>query len=148
MAWPWQSEGATTAPLCGMSKQGDRSRALCIPADSAATPEGSVREGRRAQPRRANTFAIAPHAYKNLRYKIDDFQTVSLTALSPLTLVVNPEVLRVKNFAEFIAYAKANPGKVQCATSGRGVVTHLLGELIAARLGLDMAAVHYKAISA
>ncbi len=92
----------------------------------------------------ATTFAIAPHAYKNLRYKIEDFQTVSLTTLSPLGVVVNPDVLRVKNFGELVAYAKANPGKVQYATSGRGVVTHLLGELMAAQLGLDMVAVHYK----
>lgn len=92
----------------------------------------------------ATTFAIAPHAYKNLRYRIEDFQTVSLTSLSPLALVVNPEVLRVKDFGEFVAYAKANPGKIQYATSGRGVVTHLLGELIASQLSLDMAPVHYK----
>jgi tripartite-type tricarboxylate transporter receptor subunit TctC len=88
-------------------------------------------------------LTIAPHTY-TLRYKVEDFQTVSMTSIIPVGLIINPNVLPVKDFREFIAYAKANPGKVNYATTGPGGASHMLGELIKVRTGIDMVAVHYK----
>ncbi len=92
----------------------------------------------------ATMFTIAPHTFQSLRYKIEDFQTVSTINVLPMALFVNPAVLPVKDFKEFVAYAKANPGKVNYGTTGPGVATHLLGELTKARLGIDIVPVHYK----
>ena len=68
----------------------------------------------------ANMFAIAPHVYSNVPYKVTDFQTISLVSELPMGFVVNTKVLPVKDFREFVAYAKANPGKVSFGTSGTG----------------------------
>ncbi len=92
----------------------------------------------------ATMFTIAPHTFPSLRYKVDDFQTVSTLNILPMALMVNPTVMPVKDFKEYVAYAKANPGKVNYATTGPGVATHLLGELTKARLGIDIVPVHYK----
>lgn len=92
----------------------------------------------------ATMFTIAPHTFQNLRYKVEDFQTVSTINVLPMALFVNPAVMPVKDFKEFVSYAKANPGKVNYATTGPGVATHLLGELTKARVGIDIVPVHYK----
>jgi tripartite-type tricarboxylate transporter receptor subunit TctC len=92
----------------------------------------------------ATMFTIAPHTFPTLRYKIEDFQTVSLLNVLPMALMVNPAVLPVRDFKGYVAYARANPGKVNYATTGPGVATHLLGELTKARLGIDIVPVHYK----
>lgn len=92
----------------------------------------------------ATMFTIAPHTFPSLRYKVEDFQTVSTINILPMALFVNPNVLPVKDFKEFVAYAKANPGKVNYATTGPGVATHLLGELTKARVGIEIVPVHYK----
>lgn len=92
----------------------------------------------------ATMFTIAPHTFKSLRYTMADFQTVSTINILPMALFVNPQVLPVHNLKEFVSYAKANPGKVNFATTGPGVATHLLGELTKSRLGIDIVPVHYK----
>ena len=89
-------------------------------------------------------LTIAPYTYASARYKVDDFQTISLTSLIPVGLIINPQALPVKDFKEFIAYAKANPGKISYATTGPGGASHMLGELIKVRTGIDMVPVHYK----
>lgn len=89
-------------------------------------------------------LTIAPHTFKSLPYKVEDFQTVSLINIQPMVLYVNPKVLPVKDFKEYVAYAKANPGKMNYATTGPGVATHLLGELMKLSLGIDIVPVHYK----
>jgi tripartite-type tricarboxylate transporter receptor subunit TctC len=95
----------------------------------------------------ATMFTIAPHTFSSLRYKASDFQTVSLVNQLPMALMINPQAIPVKDFKEFVAYAKANPGKVDYATTGPGVATHLLGELTKSSLGIDIAPVHYKGTS-
>lgn len=92
----------------------------------------------------ATMFTIAPHTFDQLRYKASDFQSVSLLNQLPMALMVNPQAIPVKDFKEFVAYAKANPGKVNYGTTGPGVATHLLGELTKAQLGIDIVPVHYK----
>jgi tripartite-type tricarboxylate transporter receptor subunit TctC len=61
----------------------------------------------------------------------------------PNVMEVNPD-FPAKNVAEFIAYAKANPGKVNMASSGTGTSVHMSGELFMAMTGVKMAHVPYK----
>ena len=58
-------------------------------------------------------------------------------------MVVNPS-MPVKNVAEFIAYAKANPGKINMGSAGPGSSPHLYGELFKRMAGVDMVTVHYR----
>src|SRR5262249_57027987 len=61
----------------------------------------------------------------------------------PLVLVVNPSV-PAKTIPEFIAYAKANPGKINMASGGNGGPAHVAGELFKMMAGLDMVHVPYR----
>ena len=58
-------------------------------------------------------------------------------------MVVHPSV-PAKTVPEFIAYAKANPGKINMASSGNGTVPHLAGELFKMMTGVDMVHVPYR----
>jgi tripartite-type tricarboxylate transporter receptor subunit TctC len=68
---------------------------------------------------------------------------VSLAVVSPGVLVVHPS-LPVKNVQELIAYAKANPGKLNMASPGATTLTRLSGELFKQVAGIDWVTVHYK----
>ncbi len=82
--------------------------------------------------------------YKNLSFNfIRDIAPVAGIVRTPNVMVVTPS-LPVKNVAEFIAYCKANPGKVNMASSGSGTSVHLSGELFKSMTGCDMLHVPYK----
>lgn len=72
-----------------------------------------------------------------------DFDSVALFASTPYTLAVHPSVA-ANNLKELIALAKANPGKLTFGSSGEGSGTHLAGELLKFRAGIDMLHVPYK----
>jgi tripartite-type tricarboxylate transporter receptor subunit TctC len=72
---------------------------------------------------------------------IKDFSPVSLINTNPLVVLVNPS-LPINNIAELIAYAKANPGKLNF--SGAGGLTQFAGEILKAQAGIDMVHVPYK----
>jgi len=89
-------------------------------------------------------FSIGPHLYKKLAYSPDkDLAPVALVAVVPYMLVINAS-LPVKNLAEFIAYAKARPGKLSFASSGIGGTPHLCIEMLKVMAGIDMLHVPYK----
>jgi tripartite-type tricarboxylate transporter receptor subunit TctC len=91
-----------------------------------------------------SAITIAPALYSIIQYDtLKDFAPVALTATVPLVLAVNPGVA-AKNLPEFIAYAKANPGKLNYASSGTGTITHLAAALFAAQMGLQMQHIPYK----
>ncbi len=91
-----------------------------------------------------SAITIAPSLYSKLNYDpLKDFAPVALTATVPLVLVVNP-ALPVKSVQDFVAYAKANPAKVNYASSGSGTITHLAGALFATQMGLSMQHIPYK----
>jgi tripartite-type tricarboxylate transporter receptor subunit TctC len=91
-----------------------------------------------------STHAINPSLYKNMPYDhVKDFAPVILVAGVPNVLVVNPS-LPVHSVPELIAYAKANPGKLNFASSGNGTSIHLSGELFKAMTGVEMTHVPYK----
>jgi tripartite-type tricarboxylate transporter receptor subunit TctC len=74
--------------------------------------------------------AIAPSMYPKLDYDLEkDFAPLILVASVPQVLVVNPKKVAAANFMEFLAYVKANPGKLNYASAGSGTSHHLAGEL-------------------
>jgi len=82
--------------------------------------------------------------YKNLTFNfIRDIAPVAGIVRTPNVMEVTPK-LPVKTVAEFIAYCKANPGKVNMASSGSGTSTHLSGELFKSMTGCSMLHVPYK----
>jgi tripartite-type tricarboxylate transporter receptor subunit TctC len=82
--------------------------------------------------------------YKNLKFNIlTDIVPVAGIIRVPNVMEVNPS-FPAKSVAEFIAYAKANPGKVNMASSGTGTSVHMSGELFMAMTGVKMAHVPYK----
>jgi tripartite-type tricarboxylate transporter receptor subunit TctC len=72
-----------------------------------------------------------------------DFAPVGLATTSPFVLLVHPAV-PARTLAELIAYAKANPGKLNYASSGVGTPPHLAGELFKFRAGLDIVHVPFR----
>jgi tripartite-type tricarboxylate transporter receptor subunit TctC len=90
------------------------------------------------------THALNPALYKKMPYDpVEDFAPISLLALIPNVLVVNPD-FPAKNVKELIDLLKANPGKYSYASSGNGTPLHLSGELFKSMAGVDMVHVPYK----
>ncbi|HZQ63505.1 MAG TPA: tripartite tricarboxylate transporter substrate binding protein [Casimicrobiaceae bacterium] len=90
------------------------------------------------------THAINPSLYPRMPYDhIKDFAPVILVAAVPNVMEVNPSV-PAHTVQEFIAYAKANPGKVNFASSGSGTSIHLSAELFKVMTGIEMTHVPYK----
>jgi tripartite-type tricarboxylate transporter receptor subunit TctC len=89
-------------------------------------------------------LGIAPSLYGNVGYDPrNDFAPIGRVATAPNTLVVHP-ALAARSIAELIAYAKANPGKVNFGSAGIGTVSHLAGELFAMRAGIVLTHIPYK----
>jgi tripartite-type tricarboxylate transporter receptor subunit TctC len=87
--------------------------------------------------------AVNATLYDKLSFNfIRDFAPVAALAEAPLVLEVSPS-LPAKTASEFIAYAKANPGKLNIASSGTGGASHLAGELFKMMTGVDMLNVPY-----
>jgi tripartite-type tricarboxylate transporter receptor subunit TctC len=74
---------------------------------------------------------------------VRDSMAVALVGQEPIILSVNPS-LPVKTLAEFITYAKANPGKLNMASPGNGSVPHIAGELFKLMAGIEMVHVPYR----
>ncbi len=88
--------------------------------------------------------AISPALYPNLGFNfLKDIAPVSLISLTALIMEVTPS-LPVTTVPEFIAYAKANPGKINMASAGVGGPQHLAGELFKAMTGLNLVHVPYR----
>jgi len=87
---------------------------------------------------------ITPQIYKKLNYDpIKSFAPLSLFAVTQNILVVNP-TLPVNSVKELIAYAKANPGKLNMSNAGSGFQSHLAGVLFVHATGIDVHQVPYK----
>jgi tripartite-type tricarboxylate transporter receptor subunit TctC len=88
--------------------------------------------------------AINAAIYDNLPFNfIRDTAPVASIASTPLIMEVNPSV-PAKTVPEFIAYAKANPGKINMASGGKGIPGHVAGELFKMMAGVDMIHVPYR----
>ena len=87
---------------------------------------------------------MAPGIYKTLPYDfMKELDPIGLVALTPNVLIVNP-ALPVKTVAELVAYIKANPGKVNYGSAGKGSTEHLSGELFRSLTGTDILHIPYK----
>src|SRR5262249_53597186 len=75
-----------------------------------------------------------------------DFTPIINVAISPYALVVNPQV-PANDLKEFIAYAKANPGKLSFSSAGVGSASHLAGELLKSEAGIEMVHVPNKGMN-
>ncbi|MCA3363801.1 MAG: tripartite tricarboxylate transporter substrate binding protein [Roseomonas sp.] len=92
----------------------------------------------------ASAHVIVPHLTPNMPIDVlADFAPVTNIAAVPLWLVVNP-ALPVRSVAEFIAYARANPGRIAYASSSQGGAPHLAGELFKLMTGTDLVHVPYR----
>lgn len=88
---------------------------------------------------------IAPSIYKNLDYDIEkNFEPITMIALVPQVISINPAKVPVKTYAEFLAYVRANPGKVNYASPGAGTAHHLAGELFKLETKTDITHVPYR----
>jgi tripartite-type tricarboxylate transporter receptor subunit TctC len=90
------------------------------------------------------TLAIGPSLFPNVGYDVrKDFAPIGRIASAPNTLAVHPS-FAVHSVPELIAYAKANPGKVNYGSAGVGTVGHVGGELLATRAGIKLTHIPYK----
>ena len=88
--------------------------------------------------------AVNATLYDNLSFNfLRDIAPVASIADTPFVIVVNPSV-PTKTIPEFIAYAKANPGKLNMASSGNGTAPHIFGELFKMMTGVDLVHVPYR----
>lgn len=91
----------------------------------------------------ASGLIMSPLIYSNAGYDASSFAPIALIAETPQLLVVNPQ-LPVKTVAELVAYAKANPGRLNYSTGGTGTLPHLSAELFKQITGTNIVHVPYK----
>jgi tripartite-type tricarboxylate transporter receptor subunit TctC len=90
------------------------------------------------------TLAIGPSLYKEVGYNPNkDFAPIGMIGNAPSAVVVHPS-FPVKSIPELIAYAKANPGKVNFGSAGVGSVNHITGEYFARSAGITLVHIPYK----
>jgi tripartite-type tricarboxylate transporter receptor subunit TctC len=91
-----------------------------------------------------STHAVNVSLYSKMPYDpVRDFAPITLVAVTPNVLVLNPSV-PANSVKELIAYAKANPGKLSFGSGSNGSAGHLAGELFKTEAGVDMVHVPYK----
>jgi tripartite-type tricarboxylate transporter receptor subunit TctC len=92
----------------------------------------------------ASIIVLNPMLYRKLPYDpAKDFKMLALVTDLPVVMEVHPSV-PAKNVAEFVVYAKQNPGKLNFGSAGTGGTIHLAGEMFKQMAGIDMIHVPYK----
>lgn len=92
----------------------------------------------------ATHHSIAQSAYPKVPYDFGrDFSPITVIALVPNVVVVNPSV-QAKTIEEFIALAKQKPGSLNYGTAGSGTAHHLIGEMFKLKTGTDIVHVPYR----
>lgn len=92
----------------------------------------------------ASIIVLNPLLYKKLSYDpVRDLRLLTVVTDLPVVMEVNPSV-SAKTVKEFVAYAKANPGKLNFGSAGTGGTVHLAGEMFKQIAGIDMVHVPYK----
>jgi tripartite-type tricarboxylate transporter receptor subunit TctC len=92
----------------------------------------------------ASIFVLNPLLYKKLPYDpTRDFRLLALVTDLPVVMEIHPSV-PAKTVAEFVAYARQNPGKLNFGSAGTGGTIHLAGEMFKQMAGIDMVHVAYK----
>lgn len=89
-------------------------------------------------------MVVSPYLVQSAPYETQrDFRPVALAGYLPQLLIANPAV-PARTLAEFVALAKANPGKFSYATAGTGSTAHIAGELLERLAGIELLTVPYK----
>ena len=91
----------------------------------------------------ASGLIMSPMIYANAGYDATSFAPIALIAETPQLLVINAQ-LPFKSVADLVAYAKANPGKLNYSTGGIGTLPHLAAELFKKTTGTNIVHVPYK----
>src|SRR5258705_7496135 len=92
----------------------------------------------------ASPIVVNPHLFAKLPYDpLRDLTPITLTAVSAQLLVAHAS-LPANDIKELVAYAKANPGKLNFGSYGPGTSSHLYGEMFKASAGIDIVHVPYK----
>ena len=92
----------------------------------------------------SSTTVNNPHLFKKMPFDpIGDFAAISIVASSGQVLVVHPS-LPFTSLAEVTAYAKANPGKLNFGSGGKGIQSHISGEMYKSAVGINIVHVPYK----
>jgi tripartite-type tricarboxylate transporter receptor subunit TctC len=90
------------------------------------------------------TMVINPAVYTKSSYDtLKEFQPIARTAQQPLALIVNKDV-PAQTLKEFVAYAKANPGKLNYGSAGNGGISHLVPEMLKNETGIFMVHIPFK----
>jgi tripartite-type tricarboxylate transporter receptor subunit TctC len=89
-------------------------------------------------------LVINQNLYAKLPFDPTSFVPISIMGIVPNALVVNPKKVPVGTLAEFIAYARANPGKITSATQGNGTTSHLTSEMFQLMAGVRFVHVPYR----
>jgi tripartite-type tricarboxylate transporter receptor subunit TctC len=112
--------------------------AVAARAAASATPDGYT-----LYIPAASAFVTLAGLQPNLPLEVPrDFTPIGFVGEQPMFLTVTPQ-LGVSSLKDFIALAKQQPGKLSYAATGRGTMTHLTGELLKSRAGIDVLAVPY-----
>ena len=93
----------------------------------------------------ASHHVIAPSIYPNLTYDLQrDFVPIGIVSQVPHVVVVHPQKVTAKTLSELVAFAKANPGKLNYASAGAGTTHHLAGEMFKLLTGTNIVHVPYR----
>lgn len=150
---PWAPGGSTDILARAIGEQLTKSMGQPVIVENRAGASGNIGSNivAKAKPDgytlligSMSTHAMNPALIPNMPFKgADDFTPIALVANVVNTMVVNPAV-PAKNLQEFIAYAKANPGKIAYASAGAGSTNHLSAEMFKKAAGIEMLHVPYK----
>lgn len=152
---PWAAGGSTDILARAIGEQLARSMGQPVLVDNRAGASGNIGSALVAKAKpdgytllvgSMSTHAMNPALMSNMPFRgADDFSPIALVANVINTMVVHPSV-PAKNLGEFIAYAKANPGKLAYAyaSAGGGSTNHLSAEMFNKAAGVNMLHVPYK----
>lgn len=150
---PWAPGGSTDILGRAIAEQLTKSMGQPVVVENKAGASGNIGSNMVAKAKpdgytlligSMSTHAMNPALIPNMPFKgADDFTPIALVANVINTMVINPSV-PAKNVQEFIAYAKANPGKLAYASAGGGSTNHLSAEMFNKAAGIQMLHVPYK----
>ncbi len=150
---PWAAGGSTDILARAIAEHMGKSLGQPVVVDNRAGASGNIGSNLVAKAKpdgytlligSMSTHAMNPALMSSMPFRgADDFTPIALVANVINTMVINPSV-PAKDLREFIAYAKANPGKLAYASAGGGSTNHLSAEMFKKAAGIDMLHVPYK----